>query len=165
MFLLVRSPFQKRSRCILLSNDLLRWDQSKYTNVQGGPVLFDQDAQVYTGRPELCAYYMLNCRLLNLNMWIRWSECTCSAFVRLKTFFLSVFYWKSLYCVLAWSSNYWFNKMWIKINHYSTHRQLAPSPIPSPLGSLGHHRWPLNQFSPVFSVLHCLVSWVSAEYR
>ena len=31
----------------------------------------------------------------------------------------------------------------------------SPSPIHSPRGSLGHHRWLHNQFPPFFSLLHC----------
>ena len=31
----------------------------------------------------------------------------------------------------------------------------SSSSIPSPWGTLGHHRWFCNQFSPFFPVLHC----------
>ena len=31
----------------------------------------------------------------------------------------------------------------------------SSSSIPSPRGTLGHHRWFCNQFSPFFPVLHC----------
>ena len=39
--------------------------------------------------------------------------------------------------------------------HSSPSSSSSSSSIPSPRGSLGHHRWFCNQFSPFFLVLHC----------